>query len=123
MLAILAATAAGFLIGGAYYAVLGARLAEVSGAASEAMPPWKIGVELLRCLALAAVLAFLVSETGTDEVGAALLLGLVLWVGFPAVLLTGAMVHDDAPLTLAAIHGGDWLLKLLVLTAIVSAWQ
>ena len=41
--------------------------------------------------------------------------GLALWVGFPLVLWTGAVVHEDTPVRLAALHGGDWLLKLLAL--------
>jgi hypothetical protein len=29
----------------------------------------------------------------------------------------------DAPWKLAALHGGDWLAKLLVVALIVSVWQ
>jgi Protein of unknown function (DUF1761) len=43
----------------------------------------------------------------------ALLLGLALWIGFPFVLWTGAVVHEKTPWKLAAIHAGDWLPKLL----------
>jgi hypothetical protein len=47
----------------------------------------------------------------------------VLWIGFPFVLWTGALIHENAPLKLAAIHAGDWLVKLLVVAATVSLWQ
>jgi hypothetical protein len=30
--------------------------------------------------------------------------------------------HERTPWKLAAIHAGDWLIKLLVVTVIVSAW-
>jgi hypothetical protein len=33
------------------------------------------------------------------------------------------MVHERVPPKLAAIHVGDWLLKLLAVAVIVSAWQ
>ena len=33
------------------------------------------------------------------------------------------MLHERAPWKLAAIHAGDWLVKLLVVTVIVSVWR
>jgi hypothetical protein len=33
------------------------------------------------------------------------------------------MPHEGTPWRLAAIHGGDWLAKLLVVAAIVSVWR
>lgn len=125
LLAVLAATVAAFVSGATYYAVLGERLAEVSGAAAagEQPPPWKLAIELLRCLNLAAVVAGLASQGEIDEWTGGLLLGLALWIGFPFVLWTGAMIHEDTPFKLAAIHAGDWLAKLLVVAVIASAWQ
>jgi Protein of unknown function (DUF1761) len=79
-LTVVAATVAGFAIGGAYYASLG----EI------------------------------------DEVSGGLALGVALWIGFPFVLWTGAVVHENAPVELAVIHGGDWLLKLLAVAVIAS---
>ena len=32
------------------------------------------------------------------------------------------MIHEDTPIGLAAIHAGDWLVKLLLVGAIVSVW-
>jgi hypothetical protein len=31
--------------------------------------------------------------------------------------------HENVPLALAAIHAGDWLLKLLVLSGILIIWR
>jgi hypothetical protein len=125
VLAVLAAAVAAFVAGGAYYAALGGQLAGVSeaAAAAEPPPPWQLAVELLRCLVLAAVVAGLASQGDVDEWTGGLVLGLALWIGFPLVLWTGAMLHERTPLKLAAIHGGDWLVKLVVIAAIVSAWQ
>ena len=93
------------------------------GGGDEATPPWKIAVELLRSLTLALVLAWLVSEAGIETLGDGLVLGLILWIGFPLVLWVGAMIWEATPWRLAAIHGGDWLVKLLALSAIVSVWS
>jgi len=118
LLAVLAATAAAFVSGGAYYAVLGAQLP----GADEQMPPWKLAVEVLRCLILATVVAGLASQGEIDEWAGGLVLGLALWIGFPLVLWIGAVIHESTPVRLAAVHGGDWLVKLLLIGVIVSVW-
>ena len=111
-----AATVAAFVAGGAYYAVLGSQLP----ATDERMPPWKLAVELLRCLVLAAVVAGLASQADVDDWTGGLLLALALWIGFPLVLWVGAVIHENTPVRLALVHGGDWLLKLLLVGAIVA---
>ena len=115
-LAILAAAVACFVVGAVYYALL-------SGPDGGETPPWKLGVEVLRCLVLALVIAGLAAQGGIDEPAGGLLLGLALWVGFPLVLWTGAIVWEGTPVRQAALHGGDWLAKLLVLGVIVSVLQ
>jgi hypothetical protein len=55
-------------------------------------------------------------DTWTDGVA----LGALLWLGFPVVLWTGAVIWEKVPLKLAAIHSGDWLLKLIIVSVIVS---
>jgi hypothetical protein len=122
---VLAATVAAFILGSSYYAILGERLAEVREAAAAAgqPPPWKLAVELARCLILATVAAGLASQGEIDRLSGGLLLGLALWVGFPFVLWTGAIVWENEPTKRAAIHAGDWLLKLVVVAVIVSVWQ
>jgi hypothetical protein len=124
ILAVLVATAAAFAIGGAYYAVSGDALATASGSpADQEMPPWALAVELGRCLLIALVVAGLASQGEIDEVAGGLALGLALWVGFPLVLLVGAVVHENTPWRAAAIHAGDWLLKLLAVGVLVSVMQ
>jgi hypothetical protein len=122
---VLVGTVVLFVLGAGYYAVLGDQLARVSAAAAAGaqLPPWAIVVELGRCLVLAAVVAGVAAEADVDSWSAGLLLGLALWVGFPFVLWTGAVVHERTPPALAAIHAGDWLVKLLVVGVIVGAWQ
>jgi hypothetical protein len=33
------------------------------------------------------------------------------------------VIWDDVPPRLAVIHAGDWLLKLVLIAAIVGSWQ
>jgi len=82
--------------------------------------------EINRALALPdprRVVAGLAAQGDIDEWRGGLLLGLALWIGFPFVLWTGAMIHENTPWKLAAIHAGDWLVKLLVVAVLVSVWQ
>ena len=39
------------------------------------------------------------------------------------MILLGSVVHEDVPLMLAAIHAGDWLVKLLLMTVILGVWR
>jgi hypothetical protein len=126
LLAVAAATVVAFVLSSAWYVALADQLAAVSPAAAAAgdrVPPWTVAAELLRSLVAVTVVAGLAAETGTDDWSGGLWLGLALWVGFPLVLWAGAMLHERAPWRLAAIHAGDWLVKLLVVTVIVSVWR
>lgn len=125
ILAVLAATIVAFALSSTYYVVLGDRLARVSeaAAAAEQPPLWQIAAEVLRTVTIVAVVAGLASQTDTDEWTGGLVLGLALWLGFPLMLWAGAMLHERTPWQLAAIHAGDWLIKLLAVTVIVSIWQ
>jgi Protein of unknown function (DUF1761) len=125
MLAVLAATVAAFMLSSAYYSVFAAELAQVSeaAAAGEQPPPWKLGVEVLRSLTLATVVAGLASQGEIDKWSGGLVLGLALWIGFPVVLWTGALIWENTPWKLAVLHGGDWLAKLLVVAVIVAVWH
>jgi hypothetical protein len=80
-------------------------------------------VELLRSLVVAYVLAILFGLVGIAGLIGAVGLGLLVWVGFPFVLLVGSVVWDRVPWRLAAIHAGDWLVKLLLLAIIVGLWH
>src|SRR5205814_2151200 len=87
------------------------------------MPGGKLVVELLRCLVLAYVIARLVALLGVSSWMGGLHFGFLLWIGFPLILLTGSVLWDNIPWKVAAIHAGDWLVKLLVITIIVSVWR
>lgn len=124
VLAVLVVAILAFIISGAYYAALGTRLARLSPAYAEngAPPAATIVVELARNLVVAGVIAGLVTGLGVDSLAESLLLALALWVAFPVVLLAGSVFHEHVPLELAAIHSGDWLLKLVVMSGVVAIW-
>lgn len=124
VLAIVLATVVAFAVSGGYYAALGARLARLSPVYAEpagsAVAP--VALELVRSLVVAVAVAALAEGLGLDGAAQALLLGLALWVAFPVVLLLGSVLHERVPPLLAAIHCGDWLLKLAAVATIVTVW-
>lgn len=126
-LAVVVAAVASVVIATIYYTVLGKQYAALRGLSPEvaqATPPaGKVAIEVVRCLVLAVVIAGLVSKLGIADVPGSLLLGLALWVGFPVVLLAGSVLWDDVAPKLAALHAGDWLLKLLLIPVIVGIWN
>lgn len=125
-LAIAAAAVAVFVISTLYYIVFTSQLRQLSPAYAnaEARPPaWKVAAELIRSFVVGVVVAGIVSLIGVEDVAGAIQLGLALWIGFPVVLLTGSVVWENVPPRLAAIHSGDWILKLLVIAVIVTLWR
>jgi hypothetical protein len=124
VLAVVLAAVAVFVLASVYYGLLGAQLATVSNVDGRERPaPWKVVLELVRGLVLAAVVAGLARRGEIDHWTGGLLLGVALWIGFPFVLWTGAMIWENTSPKLAAIHAGDWLVKLLVIGVIVSVWR
>ncbi|HEX3732395.1 MAG TPA: DUF1761 domain-containing protein [Mycobacteriales bacterium] len=125
--AVAVAAVAVFIVSTAWYMMFSTQRAALLGAkasaAGEKPPPWKIVGELVRSAVVGLVIAGLAAKLSADGIGETVLLGVVLWVGFPFILLTGSVIWDNVSWKLAAIHAGDWLLKLVVIAAIVGAWQ
>jgi hypothetical protein len=118
--AILVATLAAFIASSIYYVIFAKQRAKLSTAAATKPSPLQGLAELLRNIILAFVLAYLVGLSDTDNtIG----LSLLLWVGFPMILLAGSVMYEKAPAKLAVIHAGDWLIKLLIMTTMLSAWK
>ena len=124
-----------FIIGATYYAAMATRLTQARAKSAPDLTASNISVpegppkastmviESLRCLVLAGVVAGLAAGAGVDTWPGGLALGAALWIGFPFILWTGAVVHEKTPIQLAAIHAGDWLAKLLAIGVIVSVWR
>jgi hypothetical protein len=125
LVAVVVAALAAFVMSTVWYIVFAKQRRKLSGAAAAGMKrpqPLKMAGELIRSFLLAYVLAYLLVHTGAAGMTGAVRLGLVLWVGFPFVLLTGSIMWEDVPWKLAAIHAGDWLVKMVLMTVILGAW-
>ena len=92
------------------------------GVGDTAMPAWKIVVDLVRELVVVYVLARLVNGLTIVDWKGALKLGFWVWLGFPVQMLVGASLWDNKPWTLDLIHGGDWLMKMLLMALILAKW-
>ncbi len=85
------------------------------------VPAWK-AAEFVRGLVVAFVVAFLVAQFGVVDWNGALRLAILVWIGFPLMILAGAVLWDNRPWKFAAIHSGDWLMKLVLMAAILGSW-
>ena len=124
--AIVVAAVAVFVFAAGYYIALARQRARLSSAAaaSGARPrPLLMGLELLKSLIVAAAVAWLIALAGISDIAGALKLALVLWIAFPVTLLVGSVTQEGVPWKLGAIHAGDWLAKLLIITVIVTSWR
>ena len=126
-LAVLVAAMMAFVASTGWYIVFAKQRATLSAAAATTatgMPPaWKVLVELVRSAIVATVLAGLSARLGIVEWTGAVLLAVALWLGFPAMILAGSVQWENVPWRLAAIHAGDWLLKLVLIAVIVGVWR
>ncbi len=125
-LAVVAAAVAAFVVSSVWYAVFGDAWMELRGidpanAADVETPLWTMLFVVAQSLVVAFILAYLAGHLGIVDWKGAVRLGALVWV-FPAMILLGSVVHENVPLMLAAIHAGDWLVKLLFMTVILGVW-
>ena len=126
-LTIVAAAVAAFVASVAWYAVFGGEIMELRGvdpatAADMATPVWTMLFVVAQSLVVASMLAYFVAQLGIVDWKGAVRLGALVWI-LPAVILLGSVVHENVPLVLAAIHAGDWLVKLLLMSVVLGAWR
>jgi hypothetical protein len=82
----------------------------------------RVGEEA-RALLVVVAIAALAARGDVGGPAAVVGIALALWLAFPVVLLTGSVVHENVAWQVAAVHAGDWLLKLLLITGIVTLWR
>jgi hypothetical protein len=127
--AVAAAAVAAFVASSLWYVLFGKQRMKLLGhdrsatADMRKVRAWKIPAELVRNLVLAYVLARFVVLLGVVGWKSAVQLGVWLWIGFPFMILTGSVMWDNRPWKLAAIHAGDWLMKILLLAVILGVWR
>ena len=129
-LAVFVAAIAAFVLGAVWYSPLlfGKAYMEVSGMNPGVMadmrpPAGELLGEFAKNLVIAVALAHFVVRLGVGDWKGAVQLGLWVWVGFQAMLLMGAVLHEKMPWMLYAIHAGDALAKTLSMTVILGAWR
>jgi heme/copper-type cytochrome/quinol oxidase subunit 2 len=125
-LTVLAAAVAAFVVSSVWYTIFGNAWMELRGinpatAANMRMPAWTMLFVIVQSLVVAFMLAYFIGHLGIIDWKGAVRLGALVWV-FPAMILLGSVVHENVPLSLAAIHAGDWLVKLLLMTLILGVW-
>ena len=126
VLAVVVAALAAFVASAVWYIVFGKELAKVSAAFAKGLQqrqPWKMLVVIAQSLVLALVLAFFLGLVGKLDWLGALGVGVLLWIGLAAMQWVGSILWENVPLKMAAIHAGDWLVKLALITVIVGVWR
>jgi hypothetical protein len=127
-MAIAAATVVTFIEGSVYYSPLmfgplWMRLSGMDPSAAAKVSRWAVLGEIARDLVLTYVVARLAARLADADWRSTTGLGLWLWIGFPLMLLSGSVMWQGVSWKIGAIHAGDWLAKLLLITAIVGAWR
>jgi hypothetical protein len=123
-LAVFVASIAAFIESPVWYIIFSDQATKLSPAmaAMTSPPPANLVIEFIRSLIVAYVLSYLILRLGLNWLGA-IRLGFLLWLAFPAVLLTGSVIWENVPWLLAVIHSGDWLVKILLISFIVTVWR
>ncbi|MBI3786898.1 MAG: DUF1761 domain-containing protein [Ignavibacteriales bacterium] len=86
------------------------------------LPGWTMLFAPLREIITAFLASYLITrlEIATWQKG--FKLGLVLWFVFYFVQMAGAVLWDNLPWQLGMVHGGDWLMKMLFISIVLSLW-
>jgi hypothetical protein len=128
LVAVVVAAIASFVASAIWYVIFGDWVARLQHAWRGAPPADRpqaaqmavfFGVQLV----IAMVVAILIGMTDIAGPLEAAGLGLLLWVGFCATQWVGSIIGEGVPPRLAAIHAGDWLAHLLIITIIVGIWR
>lgn len=123
---VLLVTLVAFIISSVWYVSFGKLLMELHGddpsTAQQNISPLTMLLELARTFILAIVLSYFVNTLQINTWRAAVKLTVILWIGFPFVLFTGSILHENFPWRIAVIHAGDWFIKPLAMILILS-WR
>ncbi len=120
---VVVAAVAAFVVSSGYYAAVIPLERRVLGPAAldRGRPaPWKVLTELARTALVVSVFAAIAHRGHDLAISRAVVLALLLWAGFPLVLLTGSILWEKVRPATAVMHAGDWLLKLLLIALAVA---
>ena len=124
ILVLIVAAVAAFVASVVWYTLFGSAVAALrgTGPAEAGGSLWTMLFVIAQSFVVALMIAYLVSHLGVASLAGAVGLGALLWI-FLAAILLGPVVHEGVPPTLAGIHVGDWLAKLILIAAIVGIWR
>lgn len=115
------ATVTAFVISFVFYSIVPAA-PTAKGETDNPLRPWQIAAELLRNALVAGLIAGLLVAADWDGPGQGALLGLALWT-MPVVLLAGSVLWEKVPVRTAALHTGDWIIKLVAIGTILGLFR
>jgi Protein of unknown function (DUF1761) len=123
-LAVIVAAVAAFAASFVWYMIFGTELAKVSPTFAEQKPAaWKMLVIIATSLVIAFVVAYVIRLAGDVTWLSAVGIGALLWLGLAATQWVNSIVGENVPLEMAAIHAGDWLVKLVLIAFIIGVWR
>jgi Protein of unknown function (DUF1761) len=126
-LAVLAAAAARFAIGGVWFAPFAfgpawGRMLKIDAQAAKARMGRAMVVDFVAGFVLAWVLANLLQFLGVNRLVSGARVSFFLWLGFIAMPFLSLTVYEGRPMRLFAITSGFWLLSLLVMGGLIGMW-
>ena len=128
VLAVLVAAVGGWLLGAVWYRAFGKPWLAALGKTMEELvapsgrpSPVPFVVAFVALLAMAAVLAVFVGQSGSATIGRGLLVGFLAWLVFVVTSMSVNHGFTNQKPALTAIDGGHWLAVLLLQGAIIGA--
>jgi len=91
--------------------------------ADPVVPGWTMLFAPLRELIVSYVLALLITRLKLIRWQDAAGLTFLLWLAFQAVGMAGAVMWDHMPWQLGMVHAGDWLMKMIFMSVVLSRWH
>jgi hypothetical protein len=127
-LAVVVAALVNYALGALWYGVLfGKAWQRLSGTAQMKVSVLSVILGLLGALFMSFVLhhaIFFASEfLKTGGVGGGLMVGFFNWIGFVAPVTIGVVTYQKKPFALWMLDNSYWLISLLLMGIILSAWQ
>jgi Protein of unknown function (DUF1761) len=122
MLAILAAAIAAFLIGGAWYGILGKQWMAALGKTRDQLgsPVRAMIVSFVAELVMAFMLAGVMGHMGEVTLRNGVVSGALVWLGFVATTLITNHAYQGSKPSLTLIDGGHWLAVLIAMGAVIG---
>lgn len=103
--------------------IFGKIWAEHRNAYTQSAPSWTMIFAPVRELIASYVIAILITRLIITDWKRAVRLILLLWLAFHAVGMAGAILWDNMSWQLGLVHAGDWLMKMLFMSIVLSLWH